>query len=162
MTGKLSELAQIFQEGIVETSFLDVIFKEGWISKLGTAVVHDLIQDFINERKLLLDIIFGDISIEVGFTDEDEMIEELNGHGAIDIGFGGGEKDEILVGDTHVRNTIHEKDGILTVLFGGDNLRAVVGYFSTCNIILEAPIDEDLALDIDEYYLAEHGLNYKF
>jgi len=118
----LPELVQIFQKRIIKSSLLDVIFEKSRISELGTAVIHDFIKNLIDERELFFDIILSNISIKIGLANKDEMVEKLNGHGAVDIGFGGGKEDEILVRDTHVRDAIHEKNGIVTVLFGGDDL----------------------------------------
>ena len=58
--------------------------------------------------------------------------------------------------DTHVRDAIHEKNGIVTVLFGGDDLGAVVGNLGAGDVVLEATVDEDLAFDVDEDNLTDH------
>ena len=156
LAGQLPELVQIFQKRIIKSSLLDVIFEKSRISELGTAVIHDFIKNLIDERELFFDIILSNISIKIGLANKDEMVEKLNGHGAVDIGFGGGKEDEILVRDTHVRDAIHEKNGIVTVLFGGDDLWAVVGNLGTGDVVLEATVDEDLALDVDKDNLTDH------
>lgn len=84
------------------------------------------------------------------------MIEKLYGHGTVDISLGGGKKYEVLVWYTHVRNTIHEKNGIITILFCCYNLRAIVGNFGTCDIILKTTVDQNLAFDVYEDNLTDH------
>jgi hypothetical protein len=84
------------------------------------------------------------------------MVKELNGHGTIDISLGSGQKDQIFVRNTHVRDTIHQKNRIVTVLFGGHYLGAIVGYFGSGNIIFEAPVNEYLAFYVDEDDLTYH------
>ena len=36
------------------------------------------------------------------------MIKELDGHGTVDVGFGGGQEDDVFVGDTDVGDPIHQ------------------------------------------------------
>lgn len=57
---------------------------------MGASVVHNFIENLVDEAKLLFDVVFCDFAIAVGLADEDELIEELDGHGAVDVGLGGG------------------------------------------------------------------------
>ena len=57
-----------------------------------TAVVHDLIKYLIDETKLFLDIVLGDLPITICLADEDKLVEELHCHGCIEVGLGGGQK----------------------------------------------------------------------
>lgn len=152
----MPEFVKILQKCIIEPSLLDIVFQQGRISELRASIIHDFIKNFIDERKLFLDIILGDIAIEVGFADEDEMVQELDGHGTVDVGLGGGQEDQVFVGDAHVGNTVHQEDGVVAVLLGGDDLGAVVGNLGAGDVVFEASVDQDLALDVNEYDLTDH------
>lgn len=97
LRGQLLQFLQILQQLIIEPSLLDVILKQGGIRELRASIIHDLIEYLIDETKLLLDIVLGDLAIAVGLADEDELIEELDGHCSVDVGLGSGQEDEILV-----------------------------------------------------------------
>ena len=71
-------------------------------------------------------------------------------HSCIDIGLAGREEDEIFIGYCDVGDSIEEKNWIISILFGGNHLGAVVLDFSTGDIIFESSVDENLAFDIDE------------
>lgn len=69
--GELLQLFQILQQLIVETTLNDVVFEEGGVCKLWTPVVHDLIEDLVDETELFFDIVLGDLSLAVRLADED-------------------------------------------------------------------------------------------
>lgn len=150
LRSQLLKLFEVLQKLVVKTAFLDVVLEKGRVCELRTPIVHDLVEYLIDQRKLFLDIIFCDFSIEVGLAYEDQRVKKLYGHSAVDVGFGSGQEYEILVGDCNVRYTIEQEDGIVPVLFGGDHLRAVVLYFGPSDIVLEAPVDQYLALDVNK------------
>ena len=131
----------------------DVVFEESGVCKLRTPVVHDLIEDLVDETELFFDIVLGDLSLTVRLADEDQRVEELDGHGGVDVGLGGGQEDEVLVGDSDVGDPVEVEDGSVPVLLCGHDLRAVVQDLSTGDVVLEGPVDEDFPLDIDE----DHG-----
>ena len=71
-----------------------------------TAVIHDFIKNLIDETKLFLDIVLSDLPIAIGFADEDELVEELDGHGSVDVGLGGGQEDQIFVGHCDIGDPV--------------------------------------------------------
>ena len=71
-----------------------------------TAVIHDFIKNLIDETKLFLDIVLSDLPIAIGFADEDELVEELDGHGSVDVGLGGGQEDQIFVGHSDIGDPV--------------------------------------------------------
>lgn len=152
LRGQLFQFLQILQQLIIEPSLLYVILQQGGISELRTSVIHDLIKYLIDETKLLLDVVLGDLAIAVGLADKDELIEKLDGHCSVYVGLGGGQEDEILVWDGDVRNPIEEKDRIVSVFLGGDHLRAIVLDLGTSDVVLEGAVYQDLSLDVYEHH----------
>ena len=71
-----------------------------------TAVIHDFIKDLIDETKLFFDIVLSDLPIAIGFADEDELVEELDGHGSVDVGLGGRQEDQIFVGHCDIGDPV--------------------------------------------------------
>lgn len=124
-----------------------------------TAVIHHLIQYLIDETELLLHVVFGDLAIAVCLADEDELVKKLNRHGSIHVGLGGGQEDEVLIGDGDVADSIEEQDRVITIFLGGDHLRAVVLDLGTSDVVLEGTVDQDLTLDVYEHHGTQH-LNY--
>ena len=124
-----------------------------------TPIIHNLIQYLVDEAELLLHVVFGDLAIAICLTDEDELIQKLDGHGSVKVGLGGGQEDEVLIGDGDVADPIEQQDGVITVFLGGDHLRAVVLDFGTSDVVLEGTVDEDLPFDVYEHHGTYH-LNY--
>lgn len=79
------------------------------------------------------------------------MVKELDCHGCVDVGFAGGEEDEIFVGDCDVADSVEEEYGIVSVLLGGDYLGAVVLDLCAGDVVFEGAVDEDLPLYVDEH-----------
>jgi hypothetical protein len=80
------------------------------------------------------------------------LVQKLYSHGCVDVGLGGGEEDEILVGNGDVRDAIEEKDRIVPILLGCDDLRTVVLYFCPGDIVFKGTVYQYLAFDIDEHH----------
>lgn len=57
---------------------------------MGTSKVHDLVKNLINQAEFISDFGLIYFSFKVGLADGDEGIEELDGKGSIDVGFGSG------------------------------------------------------------------------
>jgi hypothetical protein len=58
--------------------------------------------------------------------------------------------------NAHIRNSIHQKNRVISILLGSYNLRTIISNLPSSNIILEASIDEYLSLDIDNDDLTDH------
>lgn len=121
-----------------------------------TSVIHDLIENFVDETELFFDIILSDFPLAIGLADEDERVKKLDGHGSVDVGLGGGQKDEILVRHRDVRHSIEVQNRVVPVLLRGDDLRAVVQNLSASDVVLEGSVDENLTFDIYEDHRTYH------
>jgi hypothetical protein len=87
------------------------------------------------------------------------LVEELYGHGGIDICLSSGKKDEIFVWDSDVADAIEEEDGIVAVFLGGDHLGTIMLDLCTSDVVFEGAVDKDLPLDVYEHHGTQH-LNY--
>jgi hypothetical protein len=108
---------------------------------LRTSIIHNLIKYLIDQTELLFYIIFCNLSIAICLTDENKLVKKLDGHCAINICFGRGQKDEVFVRHRDVRNSIQEEDWIISVFLCGYYLRTVMLYLGTSDVVLKRAID---------------------
>lgn len=151
LRSQLSQLLEILKQLLIEPSLLNKLLENLRIHNLRTPEIHNLIEYLIDQREVLLDLLLVELTTEIGLTDEDQLIEELNDHSSIDVSLGGGQENHVFVGDVDVAGTLKHEDRVVPVLFGGDNLRAEELSLCTGDIILEHPIDQDLSLLVDEH-----------
>ena len=82
----------------------------------------------------------------------------MEGHGHVDVALGGDQEDEVLVGHVDVGDVVEEKDGVLAVLLGGDDLGAEELGLRAGDVVFEDAVDQDLALLVDEHHGGDHGI----
>ncbi len=71
LTRKLLKFLQILKQLIIKAPLLNVVFQQGRIGKLWTAIIHDLVEDLIDEGEFLLYVVLGHVAAEVCLADED-------------------------------------------------------------------------------------------
>jgi hypothetical protein len=120
--GELPELLQILEKFLIEATLLNELLEDLRIHNLWASEIHNLIQDLIDQTEVLLDLLFVQFPTEIGLADEDQLVQELDHHGGVDVGFCSGEEDDVFVGDVDVASTLEHQDGVVTVLLRGHDL----------------------------------------
>lgn len=68
---QLSELLEVFQQILIEAAFLDELLEDFRVHDLWATEVHHFVEDLINQREVLLDLLLVELAAEVGLADED-------------------------------------------------------------------------------------------
>ena len=126
------------------------------VGVLGVTEVHDLIQDLVDEYKVILDILLADLP-EVILHDIDHLQEELEDHGGVDILLGDGSEPEVGSLDVKVRcsrNVRHRRPHLAP---GVDNVDSECVHSIAADIVPVDSGDENLALVVVAKQPTDHG-----
>ena len=107
----------------------DVLFEQVGIEELWVAVVHDFVEELVEEGKVLPHRALIELTFEVGAGHLDKPMEEVQGQCGIDIALGAPEESNIVVSRVDKAHARKLDDGCLFRGFRSNNLVAKVQYF---------------------------------
>ena len=115
----------------------DVLFEQVGIEKLWVAVVHDFVEELIEEGKVLPHRALVKLTFEVGASHFDKPVKEVQGQCGINIALGAPKESNIVVcrvDKAHARKLDY---GRLFRGFRSNNLVAKVQYFISTKKVLK-------------------------
>ena len=114
-------------------------------------MIHDFIKKLIYQCEIIPHLTFIKFVVEIGFAENDQIIEECNHECGIDVVFGSGDNCDVVVGCVDEGDAIETDDWCFLCCLGSNDLIAKVHYLSSSNIVSEPSIDEDLTLLVYKY-----------
>ena len=126
------------------------------VGVLGVAEVHDLIQDLVDEHKVVLDVFLADLP-EVVLHDIDNLQEELEYHGGVHVLLGDGRQPEVGSLDVKVRGSRNVRHWRPHLTPGVDNVNSEGVHSIAPDIIPVDSGDENLALVVVAKQPPDHG-----
>jgi hypothetical protein len=69
------------------------------------------VQELVDEDEVLADVLLVELAAKVGPEDEDELVEEGEDEGAVDVLLGGGEQVDVAASHVEQRGAADARDG---------------------------------------------------
>jgi hypothetical protein len=132
-----------------EATLGDVQFQQVRLDDLWETEVHDLVQDLVNQDKVLPYMVLIKIT-KVRFANRNDLVQELKDQSSISISLRSSNQRNTIMGDVNEVNATHVHNWLFGGFLSSHNLCAELNYLASVNIAAVASVDKNLTTCIDK------------